>query len=40
MWRDDLVLVISGILNFNDITISKISGVLLVIGGIYVNHKL
>ena len=34
------VLVISGFLNFNDITISKISGVLLVVAGIYVNQKL
>ena len=34
------ILVISGFLNFNDITISKISGVLLVIAGIYVNQKL
>ena len=34
------ILVISGFLNFNDITISKISGVLLVIGGIYINQKL
>ena len=34
------ILVISGFLNFNDITISKISGVLLVVGGIYINQKL
>jgi len=34
------VLVISGFLNFNDITISKVSGVLLVIAGIYINQKI
>jgi len=34
------VLVISGFLNFNDITFSKISGVLLVIAGIYINQKI
>ena len=34
------ILVISGFLNLNDITISKVSGVLLVIAGIYINQKL
>ena len=34
------ILVISGFLNLNDITISKVSGVLIVIAGIYINQKL
>ncbi len=34
------ILVISGFLNFNDITIGKVSGVLLVIAGIYISQKL
>lgn len=34
------ILLISGYINFNDITIPKVSGVLLVIMGIYINQKL
>ena len=34
------ILLISGLINLNDLSISKISGVIIVIIGIYINQKL
>jgi hypothetical protein len=34
------ILIISGLINLNDLSISKISGVIVVILGIYINQKL